>query len=89
MEISVLALRKTLSVRCSRATVDRVHICTDRDTSQPRGFGFVEMTNDGEGEKAIAAVNGTDLDGRTLTVSEGRVKTERPGGGGGSGRKRW
>jgi cold-inducible RNA-binding protein len=69
--------------------VSRVNIVTDRDTGQPRGFGFVEMTNDAEGEKAIAAVNGVDLDGRTLSVNEARPKTERSGGGGGYGRKRW
>jgi hypothetical protein len=49
------------------------------------------MANDGEGEKAIAALNGTDVDGRTLNVNEARPKTERSGGGGGGGfgRKRW
>jgi cold-inducible RNA-binding protein len=74
-------------------TVSRVNVVTDRDTGQPRGFGFVEMADDAEGEKAIAAVNGTDLDGRTLSVNEARPKTERSGGGGGAGggygRKRW
>jgi cold-inducible RNA-binding protein len=72
-------------------TVDRVNIVTDRDTGQPRGFGFVEMTNDAEGNQAIAALNGADLAGRTLTVNEARPKTERSGGGGGGGygRKRW
>ena len=44
-------------------TVDRVNIVTDRDTGKARGFGFVEMGDDGEGEKAIAALNGRDLDG--------------------------
>ena len=76
----------------AHGTVGRVNIVTDRDTGQPRGFGFVEMANDGEGEKAIAAVNGVDLDGRTLSVNEARPKTERSGaggGGGGYGRKRW
>ncbi len=68
--------------------VSRVNIVTDRDTGQPRGFGFVEMVNDGEGDKAIAAINGTDLDGRTLSVNEARPKAERSGGGG-YGRKRW
>jgi|SRR5258708_24820336 len=71
-------------------SVGRVNIVTDRDTGQPRGFGFVEMNNDGEGEKAIAALNGTDFDGRTLNVNEARPKAERSGGGGGGfGRKRW
>ena len=72
-------------------TVGRVNIVTDRDTGQPRGFGFVEMANDGEGEKAIAAMNGTELGGRALNVNEARPKAERSGGGGGGGfgRKRW
>ena len=75
----------------SHGTVDRVNICTDRDSGQPRGFGFVEMANDGEAEKAISAVNGKELDGRALNVNEARPKTERSGGGGGGGfgRKRW
>jgi len=74
----------------THGTVGRVNIVTDRDTGQPRGFGFVEMANDGEGEKAIAALNGTDVDGRTLNVNEARPKAERAGGGGGGfGRKRW
>jgi len=63
-------------------TVDRVNIVTDRDTGQPRGFGFVEMPNDAEAEKAMAAVNGRDVGGRTLAVNEARPKTDRPGGGG-------
>lgn len=71
-------------------TVSRVNIVTDRDSGQPRGFGFVEMADDAAGEKAIAAVNGTDLDGRTLSVSEARPKADRSSGGrGGFGRKRW
>ena len=74
----------------THGTVGRVNIVTDRDTGQPRGFGFVEMANDGEGEKAIAAVNGTDLDGRTLNVNEARPKADRSSAdGGGFRRKRW
>jgi len=69
--------------------VERVSIVTDRDTGQPRGFGFVEMTNDAEGEKAIAALNGREHGGRDLNVSEARPKTERSGGGGGRGGRRW
>lgn len=71
-------------------TVGRVNICTDRDSGQPRGFGFVEMDNDAEGERAIAALNGTSLDGRNLNINEARPKAERSGGGGGGfRRKRW
>ena len=76
----------------AHGTVDRVNIVRDRDTGQPRGFGFVEMANDSEGQNAISALNGRDLDGRTLNVNEARPKTERgfAGGGGGGGRKqRW
>jgi RNA recognition motif-containing protein len=63
--------------------VDRVSIMTDRDTGRSRGFGFVEMTNAEDGEKAIAALNGTQVGGRTLNVNEARPKAERAGGGGG------
>lgn len=66
--------------------VERVSIVTDRDTGRSRGFAFVEMTNDGEAERAIAALNGTNLGGRSLNINEARPKTERggsrPGGGG-------
>jgi len=69
--------------------VDRVSIMTDRDTGRSRGFGFVEMANAEDGEKAIAALNGTQLGGRTLNVNEARPKPERgAGGGGGRGRER-
>jgi len=68
--------------------VERVSIMTDRETGRSRGFAFVEMTNEGEAERAIAALNGTDMSGRALNVNEARPKTERgprPGGGGGRG----
>ena len=65
--------------------VDRVSILTDRDTGRSRGFGFVEMTNDEDGEKAIAALNGSQIGGRTINVNEARPKVERGGGGGGGG----
>ena len=64
-------------------TLDRVSIVTDRDTGQPRGFGFVEMSNDAEADRAIAELNGRELDGRALNVNEARPKGERGGGGGG------
>lgn len=66
--------------------VDRVSIMTDRDTGRSRGFGFVEMTNAEDGEKAIAALNGQEVGGRTLNINEARPKTERGPGGGGGGR---
>jgi cold-inducible RNA-binding protein len=65
--------------------VDRVAIMTDRDTGRSRGFGFVEMASSEDGEKAIAALNGTQVGGRTLNVNEARPKAERSGGGGGGG----
>jgi cold-inducible RNA-binding protein len=64
-------------------TVDRVSLITDRDTGQARGFGFVEMSNDAEAERAIAELNGRELDGRALNINEARPKTDRGGGGGG------
>jgi len=68
------------SLFASHGTVERVSIVTDRDTGQARGFGFVEMTDDAEGDKAIAALNGKDLDGRMINVNEAHAK---PAGGGG------
>jgi RNA recognition motif-containing protein len=65
----------------AHGSVDRVNICTDRESGQPRGFGFVEMANDGECDRAIAALNGADLDGRTLTISEAHPKEARSSGG--------
>jgi cold-inducible RNA-binding protein len=64
----------------------RVQIMTDRDTGRARGFGFVEMSNADEAEKAIAALNGRELDGRALNVNEARPRPERSGPGGGGGR---
>jgi len=78
----------------SYGTVDRVNIVTDRDTGQARGFAFVEMSQDAQGDAAINGLNGRDIDGRTLNVNEARPKTERGGGSGyrgngGGGRGRW
>ena len=72
--------------------VDKVSIITDRDTGQARGFGFVEMSNNAEADRAINELNGRELDGRAMNVNEARPKTDRGfGGGGGGGRrdKRW
>jgi len=64
----------------------RVNVVTDRDTGQARGFAFVEMPNDDEATKAIAALNGKEVGGRALNVNEARPKTERSGVRGGGGR---
>jgi cold-inducible RNA-binding protein len=69
-------------------TVDRVSIVTDRDTGQARGFGFVEMSVNADADRAIAELNGKDLDGRALNVNEARPKTDRASGGGGGGQRR-
>jgi RNA recognition motif-containing protein len=63
--------------------VDRVNLVTDRETGRARGFAFVEMSNDAEAQKAIAALNGRELDGRALNINEARPKEDRAGGGGG------
>lgn len=63
--------------------VDTVNIITDRDTGRPKGFGFVEMSNDEEAKKAIEALNGKDFMGRTLNVNEARPRTDGPRRGGG------
>lgn len=68
--------------------VDRVSIITDRDTGQAKGFGFVEMSANADADKAIAGLNGKELDGRALNVNEARPKADR-GSGGGGGRNRW
>ena len=72
-------------------SVSSVHLVTDRDTGQPRGFGFIEMDDANAAQGAIDGLNGTQLDGRTLTVNEARPRPERGndrGGGGGGGRGR-
>jgi RNA recognition motif-containing protein len=69
----------------SYGAIERVSIVTDRDTGQARGFGFVEMTNNAEADRAISELNGRDLDGRAMNVNEARPKAERGNGGGGGG----
>jgi RNA recognition motif-containing protein len=83
--------------------VDRVHIVTDRESGQPRGFAFVEMSERQSADAAIAQLNGSELRGRAMNVNEARPKPEgggrrdggggggfnrRPGGGGGGGGQR-
>ena len=64
-------------------TVQRAQVVSDRETGRSRGFGFVEMTEGSEA--AIEALNGADMQGRTLTVNEAKPREERPRGGGGGG----
>lgn len=80
--------------------VTSANIINDRDTGRSRGFGFVEMANDSEGQAAIDALNNTEFEGKVLTVNVARPKTERSndgygrggygrGNGGGYGRNRY
>jgi RNA recognition motif-containing protein len=59
--------------------VERVSLMTDRDTGRSRGFAFVEMPDSGEADQAIAGLNGSELQGRTINVNEARPKTESGG----------
>ena len=69
-------------------TVSSAKIITDRDTGRSKGFGFVEMDDEAEGQRAIEELNDAEYDGRTLAVSVARPRTERPQGGGGGGYNR-
>ena len=66
-------------------TVESARVITDRMTGRSRGFGFVEMSSQAEAEEATKNLNGTDLEGRSLTVNEAKPQQERSGGGGGRG----
>jgi len=63
--------------------VERVSVVTDRDTGQQKGFAFVEMSVDAEGNRAIESLSGREMNGRALTVNEARPKADRGSGGGG------
>ena len=66
----------------AHGAVDEVFIATDRETGRPRGFAFVTMSDDNQGKAAIEALNGQDVDGRTINVNEARPRTDGPRGGG-------
>jgi RNA recognition motif-containing protein len=68
-------------------TVEKVSLITDRDTGQPRGFGFVEMSN-ADASRAVQALNGSDFGGRSLKINEAQDK-DRGGGGGNRGARRY
>jgi RNA recognition motif-containing protein len=72
-------------VFAAHGTVQSAKVISDKFTGQSRGFGFVEMGSSDEAQKAIAALNGTQLDGRTLVVNEAKPMENRGGGGGGGG----
>jgi RNA recognition motif-containing protein len=69
----------------AHGTVESAKVVTDRYTDRSRGFGFVEMSTQEEAEKAIAALNGTSMAGRTLTVNISKPREEQPRRGGGGG----
>src|SRR5436305_15152818 len=66
-------------------TVTSAEVISDRMTGRSKGFGFVEMSSDEEAQAAIAALNGQENGGRSLTVNEAKPREERSGGGGGGG----
>ncbi|MGH7834657.1 MAG: RNA recognition motif domain-containing protein [Candidatus Binatia bacterium] len=70
----------------AHGTVESSRVISDKLTGRSRGFGFVEMASSDEAQKAITALNGSQLEGRTLTVNEARPQENRSGGGGGGGR---
>jgi len=72
----------------AHGSVESARVITDKFTGRSKGFGFVEMSSGGEAQKAIEALNGTEIEGRTLTVNEARPQ-EGGGGGGGGRRNRW
>jgi cold-inducible RNA-binding protein len=69
-------------------TVESVNLITDRDSGRSKGFGFIEMSTDAEAQKAIEELNGTDCDGRPLTVNEAKPQQKKKPGFGG-GKNRW
>ena len=71
----------------AHGTVTEANLMTDRTTGRPRGFGFITMSTPEEAQKAIAALNGSQLGGRALTVNVARPREERTGGGGGGRRE--
>src|ERR671919_1604829 len=70
----------------AHGTVESANVISDKFTGQSRGFGFVEMGSTGEAQKAISALNGTQMDGRTLTVNEAKPMAKRDNFGDGAGR---
>lgn len=78
--VSEQSLQETFS---QVGTVESANLITDRDTGQSKGFGFVEMSSEGEAQRAIQELNGTTIDGRAINVNEAKPKASRGGRGGG------
>jgi RNA recognition motif-containing protein len=73
------------SLFSAHGSVQSAEVVSDRETGRSRGFGFVEMDSDDACQRAINALNGTEVDGRAITVNEARERAPRQGGGGGGG----
>ena len=84
---------KLQEIFSAHGTVESVNVISDKFTGQSRGFGFVEMSSGSEAQKAIEALNGTQVEGRSLVVNEAKPMAKRDGGrgrgDGGGGRNRW
>ena len=85
-EMSEQEIQETFS---AHGQVEEVAIVRDRDTGRSRGFAFVEMPASDEAQAAIAALNGKEMGGRSITVNEARPRAERGPGGGGGRSPRW
>ena len=80
------ANEQTLTTKFSEhGRVESAKLITDRDTGQSKGFAFIEMSSDAEANAAIAALNGSDFEGRPMKVNEAKPQEKRSGGGGGRG----
>jgi cold-inducible RNA-binding protein len=73
----------------AHGSVQDLVMINDRETGRPKGFGFVTMGSADEGKAAIAALDGTEMDGRNIKVNEAKPREDRGGGGGGGGGRRW
>ena len=80
---------KLQEIFSAHGTVESARVITDRFTGRSRGFGFVEMSSEEEAQTAIDTLNGSELEGRTLTVNEARPQEDRSDKRGGGGRDRW
>ena len=85
---TMLHVRDARVIFANYGAVERANVVRDRETGQPRGFAFIEMTNRNEAMKAIQGLDGQDMNGRAIKGNEARAKEERGNGGGGGGGNR-